>query len=521
MSVTRFASLAAAAALGLGACTPPSPGTSPAPRAPAPLEYRPLTAGLPAIPRVDGPAAIRVVHPTPDSPRPGVDSTFIYGSVGTGDAALVINGVQVPVAPNGAFIAYLPTPERSWELVAYRGGAESRASVSYRAPAGPSASETRAAAAGSTPEGEFDSPRAGVVTGGDDELATGSDAAYARVSPTGAYRWFFPRGARLELVERRRGQYRVRLDTASAWIDTTAVSVRDAGAAATAATARLAAAPGATDLRIAAGFAPFLVQTGPSSLSVTVYGRGPVSVSGGGAGFVRRATSEGGPSNSSRVVLELAGAPWGYRAFYEADGTLVVRVRQPPAIDAAAPVRGVRIVIDPGHPPAGAHGPTGLYEGEANLAISTRLAERLRAAGAEVILTRTGPESVELGARTELAVSRDAHLLVSVHNNAFGEGQNPFRAHHTSTYYFHGLSEDLARALNQEIAAVALIPNRGALWGNLALVRPTWMPSVLTESLFMPIPEQENALRDPAFLDRLAEAHFRGIEAFLRSRAGQ
>jgi N-acetylmuramoyl-L-alanine amidase len=45
------------------------------------------------------------------------------------------------------------------------------------------------------------------------------------------------------------------------------------------------------------------------------------------------------------------------------------------------------------------------------------------------------------------------------------------------------------------------------------------MPSVITESLFMMFPEQENALRDPAFLDRLAAAHVRGIEAFLRERA--
>ena len=59
------------------------------------------------------------------------------------------------------------------------------------------------------------------------------------------------------------------------------------------------------------------------------------------------------------------------------------------------------------------------------------------------------------------------------------------------------------------------------MYGNLALVRPTWMPSTLTESLFMPIPEQESALRDPAFLDQLAEAHARGIEAFLRARANR
>jgi N-acetylmuramoyl-L-alanine amidase len=45
------------------------------------------------------------------------------------------------------------------------------------------------------------------------------------------------------------------------------------------------------------------------------------------------------------------------------------------------------------------------------------------------------------------------------------------------------------------------------------------MPTALTESLFMPIPEQEAALRNPEFVERLADAHVRGIEAFLRERA--
>jgi N-acetylmuramoyl-L-alanine amidase len=205
-----------------------------------------------------------------------------------------------------------------------------------------------------------------------------------------------------------------------------------------------------------------------------------------------------------------------------------VRVRRPPALDAADPLRGRRIVVDPGHPPAGATGPTGLHEAEANLAIALRLAERLRARGAEVILTRTGAgplvsatsSAVELRARADLAVRADADLMVSIHNNAFGEGANPWRAHGTSVYWFHPFAAPLARALQREILRETGIRDIGALQGNLAMARPTWVPSVLTESLFMPIPEQEAALRDPGFLDRLAEAHVRGIEAFLRERAG-
>ncbi|HYJ78075.1 MAG TPA: N-acetylmuramoyl-L-alanine amidase, partial [Longimicrobiaceae bacterium] len=478
---------------------------------------------------VEGALAIRVVQPAPDSPRPAVDSTFIYGSVGTGGAALMIGGAQVPVAPNGAFIAYLPLPEDgTWRLTAYRGGERAEASVSYRPPS-PTRADSVAAGAGTLPQGVFPRPAVGVVARGGDTLATGSDAVFARPTPTGTYRWFWPLGTRLALVERRGAQYRVQLDTASAWIDTVAVRVDPA--AVSLVPARLAgevagSADGA-EIRVAAGYAPFLVTTTDSAVSVTVYRSGAPEVQAVANDFVRGAAAAPAGAGSATFTASLSRRPWGYRAFHRPDGTLVVRVRRPPAIDSAAPLRGIHVVVDPGHPPAGATGPTGVYEGDANLATSLRLAEKLRSAGAQVTLTRTTRDPLrsatsaaeELRARAELAVASGAHLMVSVHNNAFGEGQNPFRAHHTSTYYFHPFSAGLARALNEEIAPVAQIPNRGALVGNFAVIRPTWLPTALTESLFMPIPEQEAALTNAEFADRLAQAHLRGIAAFLRRSA--
>lgn len=520
--IARTALLRAPAALallaGVNACAP-RPTAPPAPR---PVPYVPVSPALPPIPAVEAPLAIRVVHPTPETPKPRVDSTFVFGSVGTGGAGLAINGIPVPVAPNGAFLAYLPVPENGvYELTAVKGEQYSTATAAYRAPGAGAAPAAPAAPA--VPEGAFAAPRQGVVTGGADTLATGSDATYARPTPTGTYRWFFPRGARLRVVERRGEQYRVLLDTASAWIPMAAVTLGDTAPAAPApaGSARVRRAGGAPELVVPAGGAPFLVEPEGATLRVTVYGAAPRGTPAAlpvGDPFVR-AVAVDTAGGVHRYRLTLAREAWGYKAWYEPDGSLVLRLRTPPAIDPAAPLRRRRIVVDPGHPPAGATGPTGLTEAEANLAISLRLAERLRARGAEVVLTRTENVPVGLAERTRLAVERDAEVLVSVHNNAFGEGADPFRQHHTTTYYSQPFSADLARALNREIVSVTRLPDPGARQGNLALVRPTWMPSALTESLFMMIPEQEAALRNPEFLDRLAEAHARGLEEFFRGRA--
>jgi N-acetylmuramoyl-L-alanine amidase len=537
--------LAALALLTLtAACGPSSPSTGPAPR-PEPtdtvrigpdagtgrierLVYQPVSPGMPAIPAVNGALAIRVIHPTEGQARPGVDSTFIYGSVGTGQAALEINGTAIPVAANGAFIAYLPMPsDGTWRLRAQADGQEVSQTRSY-APRSTGGGSSNSASANAV----YATARLGTVTGGADTLASGSDAIYARPTPTGTYRWFFPRGARLAVAERRGEQYRVRLgEGTDAWVDADNLSLADTTSAPPAPGAvngTIARVEDGLDLRLRAGGRPFLVETSDAGATVTVYGAtgGTVAATAQFGGWFRGA-QQSAAVGGTQVALDLAGGAWGYKAWYEANGDLVVRVRRPPVIDPQNPLRGRRIVIDPGHPPAGATGPTGLYEGDANLAIALPLAEKLRAAGAEVILTRTGREglvsstnsSEELRARVQLAVSRNAELLVSVHNNAFGEGANPFRAMGTSVYYFHPFVAPLARELDREIVGLTRIRDLGALQQNLALARPTWLPATLTESLFMPIPEQEAALRDPAFLDRLAEAHVRGLEAWFRARA--
>jgi N-acetylmuramoyl-L-alanine amidase len=235
---------------------------------------------------------------------------------------------------------------------------------------------------------------------------------------------------------------------------------------------------------------------------------------------VRRATWEQGRDDLYYVRMELASPAWGWRTFYDRDGTLVVRVRRPPAIDARRPLAGIHVAVDAGHPPGGAIGPTRLTEAEANLGIARRLTAMLRDAGARVTETRPDTAGVALGARPLQAERVGAHLLVSVHNNAFPDGVNPFTNNGTTAFYNAPQSLELARHFQRRIVGAVGIRDLGIAHADLALVRTTWMPSSLTESLFLMLPEQEAALRDPRVLERLARAHFLAIESFLRDRAG-
>ena len=141
--------------------------------------------------------------------------------------------------------------------------------------------------------------------------------------------------------------------------------------------------------------------------------------------------------------------------------------------------------------------------------------------GAEIVETRPDTAAVALGDRPARAAREQVDLLVSAHNNAFPDGVNPFVHAGTSVFYNQPQSLGLARAVQNELLREFELPDLGIARADLALVRPSAFPSLLTETMFLMVPEQENALRDPGVQERIARAHLRRIEAFLRERAAE
>jgi N-acetylmuramoyl-L-alanine amidase len=341
------------------------------------------------------------------------------------------------------------------------------------------------------------------------------------------YHWFFPNETLLTITGRRGDQYRVRLtDDLSVWVDADQVSVLPSGTPAPrgwVGTVRAMAEPEHLDVRLATSERfPFRVEAGERELTLTVYGaeaRTNWLQYGRTDPLIERMAWEAVADEVYRLRVELSQPLWGYQAFYNDAGSLILRVRRPPRIDEDEPLRGLRIAVDAGHPPGGAVGPTGFTEAMANLLIAKRLIPMLRDRGARVIETRPDTTAVGLGARPIMAADSGAHLLVSIHNNAFPDGVNPWENNGTSVFYNQAQSLELARALQRELLREFRLRDLGIARADLALVRPTWMPSALTETMFLMIPQQEAALKDPEVQERIARAHLRGLEAFVRSHA--
>lgn len=501
----------------LAACAPPSGAPAPAPEpAAAP------GATLPPIPRVEGPLAIRVTYPSPGQQLTARDSNFIFGAVGHGEARLSIDGRPVEVRPNGAWLAFIPVPDDGrYDLVATLGADTVRHTLPVKLPAPPGA---RRAAAPTVSAGIDPGP---VVVGAPEGADSGDVRVPARPLPGGTYRWFLVPGTVVRRAGVQNGFARLELAPGlDAWVPEAEVHPLPADTALpprVVGDLRVRSAVGHADLVMPmASPPPYLVEEEGSRLVVTLYGTTANTDRINYAPddpLVRNVTWKQLPGGLARYEVELAHPALGYLALWR-DGAFVLRVRRRPPIDDAAPLRGLRIAVDAGHPPVGATGPTGLYEAEATLAVSRILREELERRGATVIMTRTTMDPVALVERPIMARRADAHALVSIHLNAFPDGVNPFLNNGTSTYYFHPHSAPLARAVQDGMVRHMGLRDLGTFYGNLALVRTTWMPSALAEGAFLMIPEQEAAMRTPEYQRAYALGVADGLEEFFRALGG-
>ena len=367
-----------------------------------------------------------------------------------------------------------------------------------------------------------------VVVLNDDTAHTGrSDSlTVGRAVPYGTYNWFFPLGTTAVASARWSGQTRLQLSRgAVAWVNTVDVvplAPATPPPGGTVGSVRLVAGARSLVLRVPLpARVPFQVEEGERSLTLRLYGvASDVNwmQHGGTDPYVTRMSYAQPVADEVTLTLSLAGPVWGYRTRWSGRD-LLLEIRRPPAIDPRQPLAGRTIVLDPGHPPVGAHGPSGLWEPVATLAVAQQAKTLLERAGATVLLTRTDSTPIDLFPRTRFAEQHDADVLVSIHANALPDGVNPFVNNGTSVYYFHPRSAALARALDRALVAELGVRDLGMGRGDYALVRNPWMPSALTEGLFMMIPEQEAMLASPAGRLRYARGVVRGIEEFLREMA--
>jgi N-acetylmuramoyl-L-alanine amidase len=219
-----------------------------------------------------------------------------------------------------------------------------------------------------------------------------------------------------------------------------------------------------------------------------------------------------------------------------------------------------RVAIDAGHGghDTGAVGPTGIKEKDVTLAVSQKLADKLRAQGLEVVLTRTDDHFVALEKRTAIANEAHADLFISVHCNASTiaklHGVETYSLNASGNQYAMRLaarenayserslsdlqflladlttkantqdSRRLARTVNSSVVEglrtqYEQIRDLGPKEALFYVLLGTRMPAILVEGSFISNPTEEERLNDDDFQEALAQSIAAGVERFVEDRS--
>ncbi|WP_237483546.1 N-acetylmuramoyl-L-alanine amidase [Vibrio hippocampi] len=225
------------------------------------------------------------------------------------------------------------------------------------------------------------------------------------------------------------------------------------------------------------------------------------------------------------------------------------------------------VAIDAGHggEDPGSIGPTRKYEKHVTLSVSKKLAAQLNAIpGMKAVMTRRGDYFVNLNRRSEIARKNKAHLLVSVHADAFTTPQprgasvfvlNTKRAnteiarwvenHEKQSELLGGAGQVLAKNNNdrnvsqtlldlqfshsqkegykvaskilKEMGKVARLHKKEPVNASLAVLKSPDIPSVLVETGFISNPAEEKLLTTRSHQDKLARALAKAIVQYFEA----
>ena len=129
-------------------------------------------------------------------------------------------------------------------------------------------------------------------------------------------------------------------------------------------------------------------------------------------------------------------------------------------------------------------------------------------------MTRENDDFIGLYERVKIAQQNDADVLISIHNNALPDGQNPYEIHGTSTYYYQKQALPLAQNIQKNLLVATGFQDHGIRHGSLVLTRPSLPVSILIEVGFMINPFEYEKLLNPINQKAYARAIGHGLEKY-------
>lgn len=232
-----------------------------------------------------------------------------------------------------------------------------------------------------------------------------------------------------------------------------------------------------------------------------------------GSSVIKRAsTGESFPvtnKNGDWYEVELADGSTGFVAGWVVSIRSAAGENTTPSRNKSGGLQDKVIVIDPGHGgrDSGTTGASGTLEKLLTMKTGELLAERLKSAGAKVIMTRKTDEYLSLPSRVSLSHYYQADAFISIHFDSILDSSI---AGHT-TYYYQNQQKELAEDIHGSLSDRLPTLDRGVRIGDYHVIRENNRPAVLLELGFLSNPTEEANVNTHYFQDLAATAIYHGL----------
>lgn len=173
------------------------------------------------------------------------------------------------------------------------------------------------------------------------------------------------------------------------------------------------------------------------------------------------------------------------------------------------------IVLDPGH---GGKDPgaIGKDNNEKDLTLSTAkiLKAKLEAAGAKVIMTRTGDTYPTLSERAQISNKNNTDVFISIHYNAGSSTANGIETYYSTS---HENEKELASYVQEEVIKSTGLKSRGVKTADFTVIYANNNQAILVELGFISNPTEENIIETNSFQNKAAAGIVNGLEAYFDS----
>ena len=140
------------------------------------------------------------------------------------------------------------------------------------------------------------------------------------------------------------------------------------------------------------------------------------------------------------------------------------------------------------------------------------LFNKLKAAGADVTLTRQRDEYLSLSSRVDIASYRDADAFISIHYDS--TKNNSVRG--LTTYYYHPWQKELAVNIHSAVIGQTNMKDRGARFGDYYVIRENSQTAILIELGFLSNPSEELHVTSNQYQQSAATGIYEGLARYFK-----